>query len=41
MIYLTLFTFQIYSISLRFQQKEPKNHPNGTNDHKNVEVDQT
>ena len=41
MIYFTLFTFQIYSSSLRFQQKEPKNHSNGMSDHKNVEGDQT
>ena len=39
MIYFTFFTFQMYSSSLRFQQKEPKNHPNGMNDHKNVERD--
>ena len=26
MIHFTLFTFQMYSSSLRFQQKEPKNH---------------
>ena len=31
----------MYSSSPRFQQKEPKNHSNGMNDHKNVEGDQT
>ena len=41
MIHFTLFTFQMYSSSLRFQQKEPKNHSNDMNDHKNVEGDQT
>ena len=41
MIYFTLFMFQMYSNSLRFQQKELKNHPNGMNDHKNIEGDQT
>ena len=35
-----LHTFQMYSSSLRFQQKEPKNHSNGMNEHKNVEEDQ-
>ena len=40
MIHFTLFTFQMYSSSLRFQQKEPKNHSNGMNNHKNVEGDQ-
>ena len=39
MIYFTLFTLQMYSSSLRFQQKGLKNHPNGMNDHKNVERD--
>ena len=41
MIHFTLFTFQMYSSSPRFQQKEPKNHSNGMNDHKNVEGDKT
>ena len=38
MIYFRLFMFQMYSISLTFQQKEPKNHSNDMNDHKNLEV---
>ena len=41
MIHFTMFTFQLYSSSQRFQQKEPKNHSNGMNNHKNVEGDQT
>ena len=41
MTHFTLFTFQMYSSSLTFQQKEPKNHSNGMKDHKNVEGDQT
>ena len=41
MIHFTMFTFQVYSSSLRFQQKEPKNHSDGINNHKNVEGDQT
>ena len=32
-----LHMFQMYSSSLRFQQKEPKNHSNGMNEQKNVE----
>ena len=34
MIHFTLFTFQMYSSSLKFQQKEPKNHSNGMDEHK-------
>ena len=41
MIHFTMFTFQVYSSSLRFQQKEPKKHSDGINNHKNVEGDQT
>ena len=40
MIHFTLFMFQMYSSSLIFQQKEPKNHSNSMNKHKNVEGDQ-
>ena len=31
----------IYSSSVRFQQKEPKNHSNGMNKHKNIKGDET
>ena len=40
MIHFILFTFQMYSNSLRFQQKEPNNHSNSMNEQKNVEGDQ-
>ena len=33
MIHFTLFTFQMYSSSPRFQQKEFNNHSNGLNKH--------
>ena len=40
MIHSSFSTFQMYSISLRVQQKEPKNNSSGMSDHKNVEGDQ-